>query len=141
MKAILFAILILISVNSFPQQQMHRFEILRVIDGDTIVFRAPFLPAPLKQELYLRVYGVDTPEKGRRAKCDQESSKSTLATEFTKNQIAKAKDKQIILTDWDKYGGRVLGDIILDGKSLRASLIKSGHAREYFGERKTSWCN
>jgi endonuclease YncB( thermonuclease family) len=43
--------------------------------------------------------------------------------------------------DWDKYGGRVLGDVILDGKSLREMLIEKGYAREYYGEAKTSWCN
>ena len=42
---------------------------------------------------------------------------------------------------WDKYGGRVLGDIILDGQSLRALLIQNGYAREYYGEAKQSWCN
>jgi endonuclease YncB( thermonuclease family) len=41
---------------------------------------------------------------------------------------------------WDKFGGRVLGDIILDGQSLRASLITNGFAREYYGEEKQSWC-
>jgi endonuclease YncB( thermonuclease family) len=43
--------------------------------------------------------------------------------------------------DWDKYGGRVLGDVILDGKSLRQMLITNGFAREYYGEAKQSWCN
>ena len=41
----------------------------------------------------------------------------------------------------DKFGGRVLGDILLDGQSLRAMLIQNGFAREYFGEAKQSWCN
>ena len=59
----------------------------------------------------------------------------------TKQQIANAQKKQIILMDWDKYGGRVLGDVILDGKSLRGMLIQQGFAREYYGEAKTSWCN
>jgi endonuclease YncB( thermonuclease family) len=35
----------------------------------------------------------------------------------------------------------VLGDIILDGQSLRALLIQNGYAREYYGEAKQSWCN
>jgi endonuclease YncB( thermonuclease family) len=33
------------------------------------VIAAPFLPAPLKPELAVRIYGVDTPEKGHRAQC------------------------------------------------------------------------
>jgi endonuclease YncB( thermonuclease family) len=43
--------------------------------------------------------------------------------------------------DWDKYGGRVLGDVLLNGQSLRGMLIANGFAREYYGEAKTSWCN
>jgi endonuclease YncB( thermonuclease family) len=42
--------------------------------------------------------------------------------------------------DWDKYGGRVLGYVILNGHSLRVMLIQNGFAREYYGEAKTSWC-
>jgi endonuclease YncB( thermonuclease family) len=34
-----------------------------------------------------------------------------------------------------------LGDILLDGKSLRQMLIQNGFAREYYGEAKQSWCN
>jgi endonuclease YncB( thermonuclease family) len=46
-----------------------------------------------------------------------------------------------MLREWDKYGGRVIGDIMVDGASLRTMLIREGLAREYFGEAKTSWCN
>lgn len=115
-------------------------QILRVSDGDTVVIAAPFLPAPLKPELAVRVFGVDTPEKGFRAKCAAEDQRGQAATEFTKKAITAAKKAQVILYGWDKFGGRVLGDIILDGKSLRAGLIANGFAREYFGEAKTSWC-
>jgi hypothetical protein len=114
--------------------------ITRVIDGDTVAFQAPFLPAPLKPELSIRVFGVDTPEKGFRAKCPQEDQRGQRATAFTKQLVAQSKTRQIILMDWDKYGGRVLGDVILDGKSLRTQLIANGLAREYYGEAKTSWC-
>ena len=113
----------------------------RVIDGDTVAFQAPFLPEPLKKELSIRVYGVDTPEKGFRAKCPSEDQRGQAATEFTKNTIKASTKRQVIIMDWDKYGGRVLGDVLLDGKSLRTMLIQNGFAREYYGEAKTSWCN
>jgi len=115
--------------------------ITRVIDGDTVAFEATFLPDPLKKELSIRVFGVDTPEKGFRAQCPQEDLRGQKATEFTKKAVASAKHRQVMLMDWDKYGGRVLGDVILDGKSLRQGLIANGLAREYYGEAKTSWCN
>ena len=115
--------------------------ITRVIDGDTVAFEAPFLPEPLKKELSVRVFGVDTPEKGFRAKCPQEDQRGQNASAFTKKMIAQSTKRQVVLMDWDKYGGRVLGDVLLDGKSLRAMLIENGFAREYYGEAKTSWCN
>lgn len=115
--------------------------ITRVIDGDTVAFQADFLPPPLKKELSIRVYGVDTPEKGHRAACASEAQRGEMATAFTKQAVSQASRRQIVLMDWDKYGGRVLGDIILNGQSLRQMLIANGFAREYYGEAKTSWCN
>jgi len=55
--------------------------------------------------------------------------------------IKKGKSIKIAISDWDKFGGRVLGDVIVDGKSLRRELIANGHAREYYGEKKQSWCD
>lgn len=146
MKRLLAAlVLALLPSTAIAQKQpvgvTYEVEVLRVIDGDTIAFKADFLPAPLKKELSIRVYGVDTPEKSFRAKCPIEDQRGQAATAFTKNLVASATKRQIVLYDWDKYGGRVLGDIILDGYSLRALLIKNGYAREYYGEAKQSWCN
>jgi endonuclease YncB( thermonuclease family) len=86
------------------------------------------------------VFGVDTPEKSFRAKCPGEASRGEAATAFTKQLINTSTKRQIVMMDWDKYGGRVLGDVLLDGKSLRQQLIANGFAREYYGEAKTSWC-
>ena len=115
-------------------------QIVRVSDGDTIVIAAPFLPAPLKPELAVRVFGVDTPEKGHRAQCPSEDARGQAASEFTKNAVKSTKKHQVILYSWDKFGGRVLGDMILDGVSLRSELIRNGFAREYYGDAKQSWC-
>ena len=116
-------------------------QIIRATDGDTVVIAAPYLPAPLKPQLAVRIFGVDTPEKGFRAKCLSEKQRGEQASTFTKDMIKTAKKHQVIIYDWDKFGGRILGDVILDGNSLRAALIKNGFAREYYGEAKTSWCN
>jgi len=137
----LFLCLFLPTQAKTPEGVMYDAQIVRVNDGDTIVIAAPFLPKPLKPELAVRIYGVDTPEKGFRAKCPQEDERGKLATKFTTNAVAKAVKRQVVLYDWDKFGGRVLGDIVLDGQSLRAMLIQNGLAREYFGDAKQSWCN
>ena len=143
-KLILLLLIVPVLALAQPKQKpgvTYDAEITRVIDGDTVAFRAPFLPDPLKKELSIRVFGVDTPEKGHRAQCESENARGQAATAFTKNAIAQATQRQIILMDWDKYGGRVLGDLLLDGKSLRVLLIQNGFAREYYGEAKQSWCN
>lgn len=124
-----------------PQGVMYDANILRASDGDTVVIAAPFLPAPLKPELAVRIFGVDTPEKGFRAKCESENQRGLAASEFTKKAIAASTKRQVVLYDWDKFGGRVLGDIILNGQSLRSMLIANGFAREYYGDAKQSWCN
>lgn len=139
-KLLLILFLFTKSVSAEPQSMLYDYPIVRVVDGDTVVFKADFLPKPLKAELALRIYGVDTPEKGSKAKCALENEKSKRATQFTTELIANSQKRQILLMHWDKYGGRVLGDIILDGKSLREMLIQRGLARPYFGESKKSWC-
>ncbi len=144
MKKVILSLLVAISLPVLAQKQMpsavYEFPITRVLDGDTVAFQARFLPPPLKQELSIRVFGVDTPEKGFRAKCPQEAQRGEMASAFTKQQIAGAQRRQIVLMNWDKFGGRVLGDVILDGRSLRQMLIQNGFAREYYGEAKQSWC-
>lgn len=144
MKKII-TLLLLVPMLAFaqktPQGVTYDAQIVRVNDGDTVVIAAPFLPAPLKPELAVRIYGVDTPEKGHRAQCPQENARGQAATEFTKAAVANSRQRQVTLYAWDKFGGRVLGDIILDGRSLRQGLIANGFAREYYGEAKTSWCN
>ena len=142
-KMLLLLCLVPVLVSAQPRQRAgvtYDAVITRVIDGDTVAFQADFLPAPLKPELSIRVFGVDTPEKGFRAQCPSEAQRGEAATAFTKNAVATTQKHQVILYGWDKFGGRVLGDLILNGVSLRAELIRNGFAREYFGDAKQSWC-
>ena len=91
MKKILIALL-LIPTLAFAQAKapkqpkgvVYDAQIIRVSDGDTIVIAAPFLPQPLKPELAVRIYGVDTPEKGFRGQCDSEKQRGEAASVFTK---------------------------------------------------------
>ena len=142
---LLLAVPLLAFAQKTPQGVTYDAQILRVTDGDTVVIAAPFLPKPLKPELAIRVFGVDTPEKGHRAMCPSEAQRGEAASAFTKNAINSAAAGggkfQVTMYGWDKFGGRVLGDILINGQSLRAGLIANGFAREYYGEAKQSWCN
>lgn len=145
MKKFLIALCMICTLPVFAQQQKagvtYNAVITRVIDGDTVAFQALWLPDPLKKELSIRVFGVDTPEKGFRAKCPEEDARGQAASAFTKKMVEQSTTRQVVLMDWDKYGGRVLGDVLLNGQSLRYMLIQQGFAREYYGEAKQSWCN
>ena len=146
-KLLILITALMVSVGAYaqkknPEMKVYDYPITRVIDGDTVEFSAPFLPPPLKPRLAVRVFGVDTPEKGFRAQCESEKQRGEAASAFTKKVITESKTARIAIIDWDKFGGRVLGDIILDNNvSLRALLIQNGFAREYYGEAKQSWCN
>lgn len=147
MKRFILAVLFLAvalpvsAVSVTKQGQLYDYKVTRVKDGDTVEIEANFLPAPLKPVLNVRVLGVDTPEKAPRAKCPAEAAGGAAATEFTKKAVAGAKRIQIELVDWDKFGGRVLGDVVIDGKKLSQMLIDNRLARPYHGEAKQSWCN
>lgn len=119
----------------------YNWTVTRIIDGDTVAVAAPWLPDPLKKEISVRVWGVDTPEKGHRAKCPKEDERGKASTKFTQKALSEAKEIKIHLRDWDKYGGRVLGTVIIDGIDLRTELIRNGFAVPYHGEKKDhDWC-
>jgi len=122
-----------VNANPYP------WKVTRAVDGDTVEIQVTWLPTELGDKLKIRIFGVDTPEKGARAQCPSEAERGAAASEFTKKFI-KGKKVLVEIKEWDKFGGRVLGDVNVDGKSLRAELIKNGFAREYFGDKKKSWC-
>ena len=137
---VMYFVMLAAAVAKTPAGVTYDTAILRVSDGDTIVISAPYLPAPLKPQLAVRIFGVDTPEKGHRAQCTKEAEMGEKASAWTKSLVKSGRQFQVTLYRWDKFGGRVLGDILVDGKSVRQGLIAAGLAREYYGDKKKSWC-
>lgn len=114
------------------------------VDGDT--FRVDPKEIVLEDlKLSVRVLGVDTPEKGHRAKCEREAKLGEKASDFTKSLFRNAKENDIPVKlynlKWDKYGGRLLADVKIGDLDLADELISKGLAREYHGEKKLSWCD
>lgn len=120
-------------------QGPYDWKITRAIDGDTVEVQVNFLPSELGNKLHIRIWGIDTPEKGFRAQSVHENDMGVRASEYTKHLIENATELKITIRSWDKFGGRVLGDVIIDGKSLRQLLLDNGYAREYYGDKKKSW--
>lgn len=135
----LFLAFFIVLINS-SASLAYDFKILKVIDGDTLIIETPFLLPELGNSMGLRIQGVDTPEKPPRAKCSEEAEKGLKATAYTRNLIAKSKSRKIIIKDWDKYGGRLIGDVLIDGELLSKKLIESRLAVPYDGGKKLNWC-
>lgn len=91
-------------------------KVVGVKDGDTIVL--------LKngEEVTVRLYGVDTPEKSQ--------AYGQKAKQYTSDMVF-GKEVQLIVKNKDRYG-RTVGTIILkDGRNLNEELIKNGYAWHY----------
>lgn len=117
------------------------YKILRILDGDTVEIEAKFLPKELKPTLLLRFSGIDTPEIGGKAKCLNENRLAQEAKMFVISEIKNAKIVDVKLIKWDKYGGRVIGDVYVDGILLSKKMIAKRFAVPYDGKKKPDWCN
>jgi endonuclease YncB( thermonuclease family) len=146
MKKILVAsMLMLIATTAYASNLgPYVWPVVRVVDGDTFQVDPDWLPHGLK--LSIRVKGVDTPEKAPRAQCEKEADLGKKATEYTTTRMANAiagKEKVTLKNiEWDKFGGRMLADVYIgeSTETLTQELISHGLAREYFGDKKKSWC-
>lgn len=114
--------------------------ILGGVDGDTIATRVDALPCPLCR-VSIRIRGIDTPEKGAKAKCVREAALAVEASLLTRSLIGTNKTMIVQNPKWDKYGGRIDGEVIIGGKDVGTALIEKGLARPYTGKGpKPDWC-
>ncbi len=118
----------------------YSWPVVRVLDGDTVAVDASSDMPPELADLKVRLRGVDTPEKGGRAKCDSERTAGQAATVFTVATLENAETVIVRDPDWGKWGGRVIADLIVDGRSLSELLLATGHGRPYDGGKRGSWC-
>lgn len=107
-------------------------------DGDTCYITAKTFPQSL-QKMSIRILGIDTPEI--RGDCEEEKALAAIGREYA-NELFRAADEITLENlDWDKYGGRVLADVYLDGELYSQKLIDAGLARPYDGGTKKPWCD
>ena len=118
----------------------YTWPVVRVVDGDTVNVDASADMPPELASIAVRLRGVDTPEKGRWAKCEAEKRAALEATDFTKRAIGEAASIVVRDPSWGKWGGRVIANLVLDGRPLSALLIEAGHGRVYGGKKRKPWC-
>lgn len=119
-----------------PTHGPYRYDLVRVIDGDTVVVSVDLWPG-LHQQVSLRIDGVNTPEKRTRQQCEKAAGEA--ATKFTEAYMRQL-NCMVVDVRLGKFAGRALGDIDCEGERLSNALITNGHARPYFGGKREPWC-
>jgi micrococcal nuclease len=126
-------------ISSAQASEPATWKIATVHDGDTFEVIIPDLP-PKLQRVGIRVRGVDTPEMGGKAKCATERILANQAREFTVAFLGYGP-LQLEDLEWDKYGGRVDAQVLVDGKDLAPALIAAGLGHPYSGKgKRAGWC-
>ncbi len=114
-------------------------KVVKLVDGDTVQVIAETFPHHYAL-IDIRVGEIDTPEKKGRAKCTAESALAEKASAATE-QLVLGRKVFLYNVQFEKYGGRVLGDIRTpEGISVAQNLIEKNLARPYDGGKKQSWC-
>lgn len=126
-------------LSKIPSPPCHKqtvcAQVIRVIDGDTyeVVYQSQEGIVRLK----VRLNGVDTPgiHRGELWKIQ--------AGEMVKEEMEKklnGRTVQLYIKKWGKYGGRIIGDVILDGVRISDYLLEKEMAHPYDGRKeKIPW--
>lgn len=119
----------------YPNQRILA-KICKVYDGDTVTaifgFGNDFM------QLNIRVFGIDAPE--RRGGTEIEKKAGNEVGVYVRNLLLN-KIVTVCFYKWDKYGGRIVGDVFLPNSetSLSDHLLKMGYAKKYDGTKKETF--
>lgn len=113
-------------------------EVVRVVDGDTLVVNLPCQISIVCTAMPVRLRGLDTPEL--RGQCPKERQAALRAQEILKLLVLGAKTVRLESLGRDKFF-RIDATVVADGIDVGAILVKKGVARPYTGEGpRGSWC-
>jgi endonuclease YncB( thermonuclease family) len=109
-----------------------------IYDGDTVKIIVLFGDMPVR--FSLRILGIDAPEiKNGEGRLPEEHKAAIKVRDYMRS-LFPTNIAKICIRDWDKYGGRVLGELFLEtGENVAEILIHGGWARPYHGEKKKPW--
>ena len=152
-KPFLFALLVVITLifslreaeaAPFSKDYFYNVTVVSVYDGDTLTVESEIWPQHTINT-NIRLYGIDTPEKTWRAKCDREKVLALNARDYLTNIVNQAKlsNNALYITNvkFDKYAKRFVAKLMIGNVSASDMLINAGHAVEYFGKgTKKDWC-
>jgi endonuclease YncB( thermonuclease family) len=143
---IIFLLFLLFSTTTKAENldTMYVYKAIKIIDGDTIALNVEN-EKPLIQQIGLsvRIRGIDTPEKGKKAKCDKERALAEKATKLVNEIVGAMGQNELLLSKvkWDKFDGRINAFVKVNGVDIGKALLVRGLAVEYDGKKKTKdWC-
>lgn len=129
-------------------------EILRVIDGDTVLAKINLLPGQTITAT-IRLDAIDTPEKRgvpKRKVPECERALARMASQFTIDAIANAETLYLDNLKLGTYASRTrdkngnklpsyVGQVIVDGENLSDLLFDAGLAQRFSKDRQhVFWC-
>lgn len=100
-------------------------KVISVADGDTIT-----ILTNTKQQVKIRLYGIDTPESGQ--------AFGQKAKQFT-SSLVFGKQVEVKAYDTDKYG-RTVGVVLVNGQNVNEEIIRAGYAWQYRKYCKETFC-
>ncbi len=128
-RQLLLFLVILLVFSPTAHSEVHAVitgKVVNVADGDTIT-----IVDRNKSQHIIRLYGIDTPEKGQ--------AFGNAAKKFT-STLAYNKTAEVTAYDIDKYG-RTVGVVMVNGININQSIIESGFAWQYRKYCKESFCD
>lgn len=134
-KAVVILITIIISPMAQASESMVA-ELVRVVDGDTIIVNIDGWPAIVGYQIGVRVNGCDTPEL--RDKRVEIKALAYRAKDVVRCLLESAKVIELRNIERGKYF-RLVADVYVDGTNLTDFLIASGLALPYDGGKRPSW--
>lgn len=120
-------------------QTCGEINVIEAVDGDTLRAELTGVPFARLQRVSIRIDGIDTPEI--HGKCEKEKEMAQIAKRFLNEKLKTTEHISFDKIRWDKYGGRILAEILFDGNNVSQMMINNGLAYPYHGEKKINhWC-
>ena len=116
----------------------YRAKVIRVIDGDTVDVDIDLGFGIWQKNERVRIMGIDTPESRTRNKIEKKfglAAKAKLQSLLGKDTVLKTTINKKGVDMKGKFG-RVLGDFLINDKSVATITCETGHAVAYFGGNK-----
>jgi micrococcal nuclease len=114
------------------------FDVGKVHDGDSFSGEALIWPGH-RVTVNVRIRGIDAPELNSR--CASERAMAKAAREVLLRRIEGAGHVRLTNIGGDKYNGRVIADVEVEGGGdLATLLLEAAAVRPYDGGKRQPWC-